>query len=158
LSGSHTDNTVYWTHTLDPTLPAIRVRRLLKLAGVKPDATEVGPGAALLVWVDGLLSNRQPVGEEQRQLIIEEFAADIVQAGDDAARSVAGPVVAAVLLSIVDNTFAAISGQQWLDLRTGLRLAHPPRVPVEMVTYNLRSIYVLHAQRLREQKQAAAQA
>lgn len=141
---------MYRLAAIDPTTPPARLLRLARLAGVCPDGddwgeADVGPGAALLVWLDAMLRARRPADADRLDLLLEVYAADVARAGEEAE---AGADRQALLV-LVDGTFAVVSGRDGcLDLRSGRQRKRMPQPPIESVTYNLTALYRFHRGRV----------
>lgn len=158
----------YKPEELDPTVRALRLRRLIKLANpghLDQNWEYVSSGTALLIWLDALLEKRQVLSLEQRDCVFEtRILGGILNAGleaDDLFRHAdtefasSFPVVQFI---VADGTFVGLSGKDfWVDLRSGKIVAAPPTPPIEAVGYNLMALYLFHAERvLRQRKEGDA--
>lgn len=125
-----------------PRLSPIRAGRLLREMGVGGDA--VTPGQALLLWLAHWLAVTQPVPPDQQDLMLYALGGEVVSYGDSFEEKMRSPgaVVPVGVVSILDRTFAVVSGQKaFLCLEKGEYVDGLARPPVESISYNLAAMY-----------------
>lgn len=130
-----------------PRLPPLRLRRLMREMG-KEGAEAVSPGEALLLWLAHWMAATQPVPPDQQDLLLVELGKEIIAYGDafEAKMKEAkeGETVPAAVVSILDRSFAIISGREaFLVLTKGEYVKGLSRPPVESLSYNLAGMYAM---------------
>ncbi len=106
---------------------------------------ELTAGQALYVWLTSTLSNRKPLRDTERRLLMSHFKRSILLAGDDIGKALSAKAekMPVYVLSVADNTMAGFThGEGWLDLRTGDDVENLPRPPIELVSYNLTALFI----------------
>lgn len=136
-----------------PGLTAVRVKRLLKhvrrlLGREGADGDDVGPGAAVLLWLASLLAVRNYVDRDAQDCLIYSLADRLVPAGDEVGGAIeARAPVPALQVMVVDGTFASMTGlNEFLDLRSGEMVAKLPKRGLELVACDLAALYVMHTE------------
>lgn len=154
---------------LDPAKEPVQLRRLVnrfqRCTGLPLEKIFVNEEVALLVWLHSVLVTRNTVSTEYADLIIDEFKDALTTAAKMTAEDFSSPVkdgqkeARVQLISVLDSTIVTMTGcPEFLDLRTGNRIRHIPQPPIEMVTYNLTSLFFFHACRIRERHAASTKA
>jgi hypothetical protein len=149
---------------IDPSVPRLRLRHLLKMAGVDLSQYNgdgwlkafVGPGPALLIWTAAVLAKRAPLTAEQQDALLDYYSVQLTEFGSYFANSIEKEVaiVEVCQLTIADGTFAGLSGSlaEFFDLRTGGTVTELPAAPIEVIGYNLAALFAFHVRRLESQR------
>ena len=146
---------------LGVSLSKIRILAILQIAGrTKDEARDrnlvASPGEALLLWLADWLHKRQPIGEEQQNLLLSDLAERIIFEASAIEHEIDKGLelsLKTIQLMIVDNTLVSMSGlTDFLDLRSGCKIAGPTQMPIETISVNLTALYCFHRQRLVKDK------
>jgi hypothetical protein len=144
---------------LTPTLQrlgAATLRQLWRHALQRPGNPEsdsvLGDGDCLLLWLAQVLSVRRLLPPDQQMLVLEEYAAEVREHGDQLGvqlragspeKSGEKRTLCAAMLSILDCGLTRLSGQsRYFDLQQACYVSSPARPPIEFLSIDLTALFV----------------